>query len=181
MGSYAAFLRGINLGRRRVTGPQLCAPFTALGFQGVASFLASGNVVFHTTENDPHVLTEAIETALEEALGFQVTTFLRDDRDLHRIVAHAPFPAEAHRRSSGKLQVLLLPHEPDADARAEVLAHTTDEDLLDLTGRELFWLPSGGVSQSRLDIAAIERSIGPGTLRTANTLTRLTARFFGDG
>jgi uncharacterized protein (DUF1697 family) len=179
MGRYAAFLRGINLGRRRVTGPELCAPFTSLGFEEVASFLASGNVVFHTpTEEHPEALSEVIENALEEALGFEVTTFLRSDRDLHRIVAHEPFTAAAYRRSSGKLQVLLLPREPDAAARAEVLAHATDEDRLDLTGRELYWLPSGGVSQTALDLAAIERSVGPGTMRTANTITRLTARFF---
>jgi hypothetical protein len=45
---YAAFLRGINVGGRRVTGQQLCAPIEALGFQEVTSFLASGNVTLAT-------------------------------------------------------------------------------------------------------------------------------------
>ena len=33
---------------------------------------------------------------------------------------------------------------PSAAARKKVLALATDQDLLALEGRELYWLPSGG-------------------------------------
>ncbi|MFL5894015.1 MAG: DUF1697 domain-containing protein, partial [Thermoleophilaceae bacterium] len=42
----AAFLRGINLGRRRVTNADLRSCVEAMGFSDVDVFGASGNVVF---------------------------------------------------------------------------------------------------------------------------------------
>jgi hypothetical protein len=47
---HVAFLRGINVGGRRVTMAQLCAAFEALGFAEVGTFLASGNVTFSTPD-----------------------------------------------------------------------------------------------------------------------------------
>jgi uncharacterized protein (DUF1697 family) len=42
---YIAFLRGINLGKRRLPMSQLKALFEELGFREVETFIASGNVV----------------------------------------------------------------------------------------------------------------------------------------
>jgi uncharacterized protein (DUF1697 family) len=179
---YAAFLRGINLGKRRVTGDELCAPFTELGFGDVASFLASGNVAFTTDEaRDEDELTESIATALEERLGYPVLTFLRSDRELADIVSRTPFAPDAHERSTGKLQVMLLPAIPDRGAAEAVVDLGSEVDLLEVEGREVFWLPSGGMSQSGLDVDAIGRLVGPVTIRTANTLVRMHAKFFADG
>lgn len=180
MGRYAAFLRGINLGTRRVTGEELRAPFTELGWTDVATFLASGNVVFTTDEEDEDELTERIATKLEERLGYPVQTFLRTGAELADIVSRTPFTADAYERSSGKLQVMLLPAEPEADAVDAALDLASDDDLVEVSGRELFWLPSGGISQSDLDLAAVGRLVGPGTIRTANTLARMHAKFFDD-
>lgn len=179
MARYAAFLRGINLGKRRVKGDELCAPFSDLGFRDVASFLASGNVAFTTDEaRDEDELTESIEAALEERLGYSVSTFLRSDRELADIVSRTPFTPDAHERSTGKLQVMLLPAVPDPDAARAAVDLGSEVDLLEVQGRELFWLPSGGMSQSSLDVDAIGRLVGPVTIRTANTLVRMHARFF---
>ena len=46
MTRYVAFLRGMNLGNRRIKNPELAAEFERLGFEDVATFRASGNVVF---------------------------------------------------------------------------------------------------------------------------------------
>ena len=47
MTKYAAFLRGVNLGKhRRVSGAELRSLFEELGFEEVSSFRTSGNVVF---------------------------------------------------------------------------------------------------------------------------------------
>lgn len=174
MARYGAFLRGINLGNRRVTGDELCAPFIDLGFRDVASFLASGNVVFTTDDaREEDELTASIAAALEERLGYPVLTFLRSSSELADIVSRSPFTPDACARSTGKLQVMLLPAVPDADAAQAAVDLGSDADLLELQGRELFWLPSGGMSQSGLDVDAIGRLVGPVTIRTANTLVRL--------
>ncbi len=50
MERYVAFLRGMNLGNRRIKNEELRAEFEAMGFEEVATFRASGNVIFAAPE-----------------------------------------------------------------------------------------------------------------------------------
>jgi uncharacterized protein (DUF1697 family) len=179
---YAAFLRGINLGRRRVTGDRLREPFLRLGFSYVSTFLASGNVAFDPGRGaDVRELTARIEERLEAELGYPVAVFLRSGSRLADIVATTPFAPAELQRSTGKLQVILLRQAPPPDLEARILADAPSADRLALRGTELYWLPAGKMSDSDLDLTALDRLIGPTTVRTHNTLVRLHARFFADG
>lgn len=174
---YAAFLRGINLGsRRRVTADQLRAPLEALGFGDVASFLASGNLAFDADAGDGRDLETRLEAGLEEALGFAVETFVRREDEVAEVVAQQPFPAEVLATTAGKLQVTFLRNPPPPDALELVAALASDDDRLAVIGREWYWLPSSGMSQSALDLRALEKALGRGTTRTANTVARLHAK-----
>jgi uncharacterized protein (DUF1697 family) len=168
---HAAFLRGINLGGRRVTGEQLRAPFEALGFRQVASFLASGNVAFDTDDVDD--LETRIEAALRTSLGYPVETFVRTATGVAEVIARHPFDAHTVAASDGKPQVTFLRETPVQQAVDAAMAHATDQDRLSVIGREWYWLPSGGMSQSPLDVRAIEQALGRGTTRTLATVTRL--------
>jgi uncharacterized protein (DUF1697 family) len=178
MGQYVAFLRGMNLGGRRIKNTELQAEFEALGFADVACFRASGNVVFAAEDASEVKLTEQIETGLGEALGYEVPVFLRSAAELSALAAHEPFEAGALKASKGKLQVALLPRNPAAKARKAALAEASDEDRLALEGRELYWLPSGGISESDLDLKAIEAAVGPWTMRTMGTVEQIVAKHF---
>lgn len=171
---HVAFLRGINVGGRRVTKAQLVAPFEALGFEEVGTFLASGNVTFAT--NDPHGLEARIETALQGVLGFDVEAFIRPVAQLAQVVAFEPFPTEVVDATDGKLQVTFLRDEPSSAAVAEAMTHASEHDRLAVAGREWYWRPAAGISTSTLDVKAVERALGRGTTRTMNTVSRLHAR-----
>jgi uncharacterized protein (DUF1697 family) len=175
---YAAFLRGMNLGNRRITNDELCARFAALGLGEPAAFLASGNVVFAAADEDAGRLARRIEDGLREALGYEVPIFLRSGDEVHAIAAHEPFTAAERAGSQAKLQVALLGGEPAAADREAVLALAPEEDRLVFAGRELYWLPAAGVSQSELDWKAVDRRLGTVTIRTRRTLERLAAKFF---
>jgi uncharacterized protein (DUF1697 family) len=175
---YAAFLRGINVSGRRVKGPALCAPFAALGLEDVATFRASGNVVFSGPRQAVDPLTARIEEALEAALGYHVAVFLRTASRLRAIAEHRPFPPARFRASDGKLQVSLLSRRPTPAAQREVLALATADDPLAFGERELYWLPRGGMLESELDLDAIERRLGPTTRRTQGTLELMAAKHF---
>lgn len=179
MPRYAAFLRGVNLGaRRRAGSDDLRSCFEGIGLEDVATFRTSGNVVFEAGREARAKLTGRIENALAEALGYDVTVFLRTAAELEAIAAREPFPAKLVERSKGKLQVALLPQKPSAGARKLVLGMATDEDRLDLAERELYWLPSGGTRDAGLDLAALEKPIGPWTMRTKGTLEALHSKYF---
>lgn len=180
MTRWAAFLRGMNLGGRRITNDELCSAFESLGFEDLSAFLASGNVVFTAGEDDPTGLAEQLETGLRDALGYEVPTFLRTGAEVHAIAAHEPFTEAELERSRGKVQVTLLDAAPGASARDRVLALASDDDRLAFRGRELYWLPSGGISESELDLAAIGKALGRTTMRAQRTVQRMAKKFFSD-
>ena len=177
MARYVAFLRGMNLGKRRLKNPELVAEFERLGFAEVATFRASGNVVFEAGGRAGEAtLAKRIEMGLAEGLGYDVPVFLRSVAEVAAIAGRAPFPAKAVNASKGKLQVSLLAQEPGAKARRQVLALASDEDLLAIEGRELYWLPSGGLLESDLDLKAIEQALGRDTRRTMGTIEQIAAK-----
>jgi uncharacterized protein (DUF1697 family) len=177
MPSHVAFLRGMNLGGRRIRNEELRDEFETLGFSDVACFRASGNVVF-SAKGSKAKLTSQIEAGLGEALGYEVPVFLRGAKELSGLAAHEPFDAAAVKASKGKLQVALLPKKPAAKARKQALGEASDDDRLAIEGRELYWLPSGGISESDLDLKTIEASVGPWTMRTMGTIEQIVAKYF---
>ena len=106
--------------------------------------------------------------------------FVRSDDEVRAIAAHEPFPAEVVEASAGKLQVVLLTSEPRPQARRQVLAMAGEDDRLEFRGRELFWLPSGGLLESELDLDAVADVLGMTTTRTKGTVDQIAAKFFGD-
>ena len=181
MERYSAFLRGMNLGNRRIKNPELRAEFERLGLLEVATFRASGNVVFGVEGRESRAaLTERVEAGLLDGLGYDVPVYLRSGAEVAAIAANEPFPAQDVAASKGKLQVTMLRGKPGAAARKKALALSSDEDRLAIEGPELYWLPSGGISESGLDLKAIERALGPGTQRTMGTIEQIAARYCAD-
>jgi uncharacterized protein (DUF1697 family) len=176
---YVAFLRGMNLGRRRITNDELCQHITALGFSGVSAFLASGNVIFDARQSAEDKVARRLEDGLREALDYEVPTFLRTAAEVRKIAAHQAFD-RASGSDGGKLQVAMLARAPTAAARRTVLALSCEADRLALLGRELYWLPRGKLTESELDLRAIEKALGSMTMRTRRTIERIAAKFLAD-
>jgi uncharacterized protein (DUF1697 family) len=179
MERYVAFLRGMNLGGRRIKNDELKREFEQLGLSDVSCFRASGNVLFASKEKDEERLKLRLESGLGESLGYKVPVFLRSASELEAVSAQQPFAARLISASKGKLQVAFLPSAPKAKDRKQALALASDEDLLAVEGRELYWLPSGGISESDLDLKTIETVVGPWTMRTKGTVDQIAAKYFG--
>ena len=176
MEHYVAFLRGMNLGGRRIKNEELKRKFEELGLSHISCFRASGNVIFATEEGSEEKLKLRIEADLGESLGYKVPVFLRNAAELAAVSAQEPFDARHLNAAKGKLQVAFLPSAPQVKARKQVLALASDEDRLAIEGRELYWLPSGGLSESDLDLKTIESAVGPWTMRTKGTVDQIAAK-----
>jgi uncharacterized protein (DUF1697 family) len=183
MSRYTAFLRGMNVGNRRLTNEELCAVFAQLGFRDIASFRASGNVVFAAGRSEigqrpAAEVTKRIEKGLAEALGYAVPTYVRTAQEVQKIAASRPFAAELVEASVGKLHVGLLSRAPSASTQADVLSLGSDQDRLAFGKRELYWLASGRMIESGLDLKAVESELGAMTLRTKSTIELIAGKYF---
>jgi uncharacterized protein (DUF1697 family) len=178
--SHAAFLRGVNLAGHRKTGSaELRSCLEGIGLDEVQTFRTSGNVVFDAGREAQAKLTGRLEAALHDSFGFEIKVFLRPAKQLRAIAAHQPFPAKTVERSEGKLQVALLEKAPPAAARDEVVAMATDADRLVFEDSELYWLPNGRMTDSGLNLRAVEKLTDAWTMRTKATIELLAAKFFG--
>ena len=88
---FVAFLRGMNLGNRRIKNPELVAHFEAMEQEDVATFRASGNVVFSDPAGEAESKLEArVEEELDERLGYEIGIILKPNWREHDLVVIAP-------------------------------------------------------------------------------------------
>ncbi len=93
MSRYVALLRGINVGGNNIIPmAALRATFEAMGFTDVATYIASGNVLFTSKgrATSRAKLTATIESALDEAFEYASRVVVLSADELARVVAEAP-------------------------------------------------------------------------------------------
>lgn len=177
MGRYIAFLRAINVGGHTVKMEALRLHFEELGFSGVETFIASGNVVFDASAKSVPALEQKIERRLQEALGYAVATFIRTKAELAQIARHEPFQPEILAKALA-LNVAFLREPPDEAALQRLMARRTAIDDFAAHGREVYWLCRKKQSDSTFSNAVLEKTLGrPSTLRGVSTIQKMAARY----
>ena len=175
---YIALLRAINVGGHVVKMEDLRRHFADLGVANVATFIASGNVIFDTPETDPAALERRIERHLHDALGYAVATFLRTPAELAAAAQYQPFPDADPLGDEGGLFVSFLRTAPGEEARQKLPALRTSTDDFAIHERELYWLCRTRISDSRVSGALLEKTLGlPATMRNVTTVRKLAAKY----
>lgn len=177
---YVAFLRGINLGKRRLEMSRLRALFEAIGFTDVATFIASGNVLFTASEKSRQVLERTIEQHLRDGLGFEVETFVRTAAEVKATADARPFPHSQEEKAHGLYVTFLRDALPQASAR-QLEACRTKTDAFRVEGAQVFWLCDVPSSQSDIWKSAEVKAVTlpTGTMRNVSTVRKI-ARLLGD-
>jgi uncharacterized protein (DUF1697 family) len=90
MALYVALLRAINVGgRNQIKMPALKDCFEQAGFEDVATYIQSGNVLFRAVGSAPQ-LARRIEDMLGAAFGYQARVVLRSHTRMRHVVDRAP-------------------------------------------------------------------------------------------
>jgi len=134
MTKIVAFLRGINLGKRRIKMDHLKDSFSRMGLKKVETLIASGNVLFET--DMAHDLAERIEEGLLAEFGFRVPTILRNIDDLRALADLAPF-GDFPETETQKRYVYFLAG-PDSNLIAAPLIVAGVYQVVKLTETEIF-------------------------------------------
>lgn len=177
----AAFLRGINLGGRRVTNDRLRKPFEALELEGVATYRASGNVIF----DDPGIgaveLEGRIEARIEEELGFRAGAHVRSLSRLASVVAYDELTVA--REEGFRVHVVFLRKDAGAETLSELRALESEDDRFLGLGSEVAWLRRGRLTDSPIETRHLEAALGgpEHTMRTLGTVERIVDKFGSRG
>jgi uncharacterized protein (DUF1697 family) len=177
MPRYFAFLRAINVGGHTVKMDDLRRLFESLGFAGVETFIASGNVIFETGEEDTAAIEQRIAASLKGALGYEVATFIRTPVQLAAIAAYLPFPRPAL-DAAGALNVAFLSGPLPQASVDKLMALKTDIDDFHVHGSEIYWLCLKKQSESTFSNAVLERALRlQVTFRGINTIRKMVVKY----
>ena len=165
---FAAFLRAVNLGRRRVDMATARKALGSLGYTEVASFVNSGNLLF-TAKGEPADFENPIRAALEDIYGFEVTTFVRTAAQVIALGTDKPFGV----LQPGHTHFVLLPLTPlTAEERRAVEAMSNDRDQVAVRGRDVHWLIRSKSTETSLGPRQWKQAL-PGNPTTARNVTMI--------
>jgi uncharacterized protein (DUF1697 family) len=169
---YIALLRGVNLGKTaRVSMPKLRELLTGLGYEGVGTYVASGNVVL-TSRHKPARLERELRAQIAEGMGIDVPVLVRTRDQLAKVVALDPLGSYAD--DPARYMVSFLSAKPKASVLRELAPLDVEPGRFVVHGRELYaWHPEG-VGRSKLGALLSEKRLGVvATARNWNTVTKL--------
>ena len=172
-----ALLRAINVGGHVVKMDRLKGLFQKSGFTGVETFIASGNVVFDVSSTKTSALERTIESMLEDALGYEVATFIRTGAELVAAAEHEPFVPKAL-KASLRFNVAFVKQPLDAGAVKSITALATAAEDFHVRGREIYWLSRVMQSDSKISNAVFEKTLRQAsTIRGISTVRKMAEKY----
>ena len=160
---YVALLRAVNVGGTGMLPMkelrELCE---AAGFERIATYIQSGNVVL-ASRRGPAAVQRLLEEALAAKLGKPVGVHLRTPDELASVLERNPFPGVP----GNQVLVLFLDDAPPADALDGLVIPGREQ--VRLSGREVFVHFPDGMGRSKLKIPYAKTATG----RNLNTVGKL--------
>ena len=174
MARFIALLRAVNVGGRRLPMAELRAVCAALGWEAVATYIQSGNVVF-SAAGRPEGFEAQLEKAIAERFGLEVPVIVRTAAQWAGYRAANPFP-QAARDAPNRLQLLVSKRPPKQDAAAKLMERAQAGEAVAAAGGALWFHFPEGIARSKLTPALIDRACGsPSTGRNWRTVLHLGA------
>jgi uncharacterized protein (DUF1697 family) len=175
--TYAAFLRGVNLGpRNKISMPALRAMAEDLGYTGVATYINSGNLII-TSAKTAATLEREISSAIKDAFGRPIDVAVRTTAQLKKILAENPYPEG----NPSQVTVAFLMKTPDATAEDKVAAVAKDYEPFTFAGEQVYVNYSQGMGNSKL-AEKFSAIIGvSSTVRNIRTVEKVLALCEKDG
>ncbi len=171
MTTYAAFLRGINVGgHKKVPMGELRAAAEGLGYGGVATYINSGNLVFTATEKAA-ALEQQLSAAIETTFGFRVDVCVRSLAQLEKILAANPYPDE----DASKVTVAFLASRPAAGLEDRLASLATEDEPFTIAGTEVYVHYGQGLGRSALAEKFTQLAGVSATVRNVRTVEKVIA------
>jgi uncharacterized protein (DUF1697 family) len=160
---YIALLRAVNVGGTGILPMSVLMTICEkLGFSDVKTYIASGNVIFKSSESEVKVRA-ALEASLSKYAGKPLGVLVRTSAQLAEVLAGNPFPDALPNRTVA----IFLAAKPSKNALDEVTGRNGEQ--LALGKREIYVSYGEGMGKSKLKIQAAKS----GTARNINTVAKL--------
>jgi uncharacterized protein (DUF1697 family) len=172
MARRIVLLRGINIGsRNRIAMAELRDMLTDAGYDGVRTYLQSGNVVLSSAAS-PGKLGGEVERLIADRFGLEIDVVVRTGDELAEVVERNPLGDVV--TDPKRYQVSFLAAELDPDVLRGLEAAVVPPERLVAAGHEIYaWHPEG-IARSKLWSRLAGNGLGvKATARNWTTVTKL--------
>jgi uncharacterized protein (DUF1697 family) len=171
--TYVALLYSIIIDKAsRVKNDDLKLIAKSCGFGNIASYIASGNLIFTTQVKDVSRIEQAIESAFQDHYHKPVDIIVKCKMDFLALLQQNPWPNLAN--ADGSRVFLKVMREPISEEVTKVILSAPDskEKLSIINGNVWYFVPQENAGSS-LHGKVSHRRNGVGTSRNWNTLSGL--------
>ena len=177
MPTFIAFLRAVNVGKRKYPMAELRDALSAAGFEEVETHIQTGNVRFRTALRSKEKVRQALEKAMEADRGFAVPVCLFTAAELSEVYDDAKrFEADHDAPSTGHY-VSLLQGSASAKDVAEFEKRQVDGEYVRVGKRAGHLILSKPYHEAKTGNDVFEKTFGPATNRNMTVITKLVEKW----
>ncbi|GAA2105476.1 DUF1697 domain-containing protein [Microlunatus panaciterrae] len=168
MTRYAALLRGVNVGGRKVGMPELREVAEQLGYAEVSTYINSGNLLLSSGRSATTIRTE-LERALNGRFGYPARVIVRDHSQLRSVLTANPYPEG----NPSQVTVAFLAAGPDPEVADRMAGLATADEQFTIADTEIYVDFAGGLGRSKL-AERLQQVVGVDlTVRNVRTVGKL--------
>ncbi len=171
MKTYIVLLRGINVGgHKKVPMGELRELLSNTNFDNIKTYIQTGNISLRTSLKSRFEVEEAVQKAIQQHFGFEVSVLAKTKNDIERIFENCPFPEEQKKKSY--FAILHNNQEPELVALAK--EKTYEDESYDIIDDCIYFFSSKGYGQAKFSLNYFERKLKTSaTARNYNTMVKL--------
>lgn len=173
---YIALLRGINIsGKNKISMPILKSVLEEQGFEKVATFLNSGNIVFESNIKDSQLLAQKICEAIKAKFDLDISVFVETAAQMENVVSNSPDWWGTGNKEIYDNLIFVIPPTQASEVCEMVGAPSKNIDKIQEYKNHIFWsFELKNYRKSNWWIKTASTSIKDKiTIRTANTIKKV--------
>lgn len=170
---FVALLRGVNVGgKNMIRMSSLKDSFERMGFDKVATYINSGNIIFSTQKGDARKLERSIEGMLSGEHGLECKVVVRGFSEMADLIKSLPDAWDGD--ESWKYNVIFLRHSIDSEEILDNLKPASDiEQIVYRPGTLLWSARISDMSRTSLHRLPGQKLFQEMTVRNTNTTRKL--------
>jgi uncharacterized protein (DUF1697 family) len=153
MMEYISFLRGVNVGGRKIRMDDLRELYISLGLKDVSSYIQSGNIIFNHPRNED--LVSLLENKIMDTFGFEVSIIIRKRSEMEKIVEENPFLEE----DVSKLHITFLKESPQELPKEYIDQIKDNSEKYSIKGKEIYLFLPNGYGRTKLSNNFFEKKL----------------------
>ena len=154
---FVAFLRGINVsGQRIIKMKELSEALTDSGYEGVKTYIQSGNVIFESQKKSTAVLSGDISNVIKKSFGHDVDIIVVSQNELEKIIDKAPFKKKDLDK---KLYVTFISAKPDSEKTKLIKSLSNPMETFILNGSTLYTIRNPKLSFDKTVLGTIDKKL----------------------